>query len=99
MAVKEEIRWLQFINDPTNPLPDSLRYAQPTTDERKAVLAQLDEIGDIECMVMAIGEWEQQQSPPLSTLQYGRWKRWLETGAALFAEWKEEARKGLTRRG
>jgi hypothetical protein len=57
------------------------------------VLVQLDEIGNTEFMGMALGEWEQLQSPPLSTLAYGRWERWIETGSAVFAEWKEDTRK------
>jgi hypothetical protein len=87
----ERDRWLAFIN--AAELPDALRYAEPMPETRTKVLVQLDEIGNTEFMGMALGEWEQLQSPPLSTLAYGRWERWIETGSAVFAEWKEDTRK------
>ncbi|MGA7294737.1 MAG: hypothetical protein WBW53_06105 [Terriglobales bacterium] len=88
---QERERWLEFINDKDANLPESMRYAEPTEDERHAVLAQLDAIviddyarnhGYTKASFLgeAISQWEEQQSPPIRTLMYGRWKRWLETG-------------------
>lgn len=85
----EQERWVEFIK--TADLPDTMKYAQPTEEERHKVLAQLDAIVldayDIkhghtkaEILGSAIADWEELQSPPLRTLAYGRWKRWLETG-------------------
>jgi hypothetical protein len=87
----EHQRWLEFVNDKKAGLPDTMKHAHPTDAERTAVLAQLDAIvvegyalrsgmTKAEFLGMAISDWEETQSPPLRTLSYGRWKRWLETG-------------------
>jgi len=87
----EAQRWIEFVTDKKADLPATMRHAQPTDAERTAVLAQLDAIviegyaltsgcTKAEFIGMAISDWEETQSPPLSTLMYGRWKRWLETG-------------------
>lgn len=79
------------MTDPKADLPDVMRYAQPTDEERTKVLAQLDEMvldkycikqgtTKAELLGLAIYDWVEMQSPPLHTLAYGRWKRWLETG-------------------
>jgi hypothetical protein len=80
-------RWVKFVTDSTAALPDAMRCAEPTGEERKKVLAQLDEIG-AEALGLAISGWAEQQSPPLRTLEYGRWKRWLETGVNEFEAYK-----------
>ena len=72
-------------------LPEVMKYAEPTKEERTKVLAQLDAIvlGDYalkhgntraEYLGSAICDWAELQSPPLSTLQFHRWQRWLDTG-------------------
>jgi len=87
----EQQRWLEFVNDKKAALPDTMKHATPTDEQRTAVLAQLDAIvvegyalrsgmTKAEFLGSAISDWEQTQSPPLRTLDYGRWKRWLETG-------------------
>ena len=90
--VKSEAqRWNEFITDQKADLPEAMKYAEPTKEERRRILAQLDAIvlddyaikhgsTKAEFLGMAISDWAQQQSPPIGTLQYGRWKRWLETG-------------------
>jgi hypothetical protein len=64
-----------------------MRHASPTEEERDKVLAQLDEIG-ADNLCDAIDDWVDMQSPPIHTLQYGRWKRWLETGGDSYNDWK-----------
>jgi hypothetical protein len=87
----ERERWLEFINDPKAGIPDSLKYAEPKAEERAKILAQLDAVviegralkngtTKAEWLGNSISDWEEQQSPPLGTLNFGRWKRWLETG-------------------
>jgi hypothetical protein len=87
----EAQRWIEFVTDKKADLPNTMKHAQPTDEERRKVLAQLDAIvlddyavkhgaTKAEYLGMAISDWEETQSPPLSTLMYGRWKRWLETG-------------------
>jgi hypothetical protein len=87
----EHQRWIEFVTDPKAGLPDEMKHAQPTDEQRTAVLAQLDAIvldatslkygyTKAEYLGAAISDWAEMQSPPLSTLMYGRWKRWLETG-------------------
>jgi uncharacterized protein YdaU (DUF1376 family) len=70
-------------------LPDEMKYAEPEDGEHEKILAQLDEIG-AEYLGMAVGEWVDVQSPPISGLKFHRWKRWLETGADHFTDWKEQ---------
>jgi len=87
----EKERWIEFVTDKKADLPETMKHAQPTDEERSKVLAQLDAIvlsayalksgtTKAEYLGMAICDWEETQSPPLRTLAYGRWKRWLETG-------------------
>jgi hypothetical protein len=84
-------RWIEFVTSEEADLPDSMKHAMPTEEERRAVLAQLNAIVLTEMNItngatkseylgQAISDWEEMQSPPISTLSYGRWKRWLETG-------------------
>lgn len=80
-------RWTQFAMSKEAELPDEMKHAAPTEEERDQVLAQLDEIG-AEYLGMAISEWVEMQSPPLSGLKFHRWKRWLETGTEKFEEYK-----------
>lgn len=80
-------RFLAFINNTTleTPIPDSLRTAMPKEDEFPWIVKQLDAIGE-EKLADILYDWEEQQSPPLMQLKYGRWTRWLETGKAAVAE-------------
>jgi hypothetical protein len=79
--------WTAFIMDEEADLPTEMRHASPTEEERRKVLAQVDEIGPSN-LGMAIGEWVDAQSPPLCGLKFGRWKRWLETGGSFLNDWK-----------
>ena len=83
----EKQEWLDFIRL----LDESMRYAEPTAAERHAVLLQLAQLGDAELFAETINDWAQEQSPPIETLNYGRWSRWLENGAVAFQECKEDA--------
>jgi hypothetical protein len=82
-------RWQSFAFSKGAMLPDEMKHAFPTDEERDQILAQLDEIG-VENLGMAIGEWVEMQSPPIYTLKYHRWQRWLQTGADKFEEWKPD---------
>ncbi|HLX83787.1 MAG TPA: DUF1376 domain-containing protein [Terriglobales bacterium] len=90
-AKVEKEMWIAFVTDKKAGLPETMRHAQPTDEERRAVLAQLEATvvpeylrqrgtTKAEYLGQSISDWEETQSPPLHTLQYGRWKRWLETG-------------------
>jgi hypothetical protein len=87
VSPQEKREWLEFIKL----LPEEMRCAHPTPDEMNALLGQLAEIGDGETLADAIDNWVDMQSPPISTLRYGRWKRWLETGVKDFEEAKNYA--------
>jgi hypothetical protein len=78
-------RWVEFVTH--EDMPQEMRHAAPTEEERNKVLAQLDEIG-ADNLVNAVDDWVDMQSPPIHTLHYGRWKRWLETGGDSFNDWK-----------
>lgn len=82
---KSEQLWQEFINHEC--LPNEMRCAAPTAEEKQKVLTQLEEVGP-ENLAVVIDDWKEYQSPPLYTLNYGRWKRWLETGGAFFEEAK-----------
>lgn len=85
----QQERWVELIKNAD--LPESMKFAQPTKDERDIILAQREAIVVSDQMIkngytkdlyfgQAVSDWEEQQSPPISKLAYGRWKRWLETG-------------------
>lgn len=79
-------RWLQFIKE--KDLPETMRGAWPEDHERDAVLKQLDQTS-AENLVLAISAWEEDQSPPISTLHCHRWQRWLDTGCQHFDDYKD----------
>jgi hypothetical protein len=75
-------------------------YATPKPEEMEAVLKQLEILGgDIALLADEIDDWVDMQSPPLHTLQYGRWTRWLEQSSGHISELAEvtSKRKQLTR--
>jgi uncharacterized protein YdaU (DUF1376 family) len=80
-------RWTKFVMNVDIDLPDEMKHAMPTDEERDKVLAQLDEIG-AEKLSLAIGDWVEMQSPPISGLKFHRWKRWLETGTKEFEDYR-----------
>jgi hypothetical protein len=82
-APDQKTRWLQFIKDAGENLPESMRYATPKPEEIDAILAQLDRVRNVELFADEISEWEESQSPPLISLLYGRWTRWLEQSESL----------------
>jgi hypothetical protein len=90
--------WLEFTKAAYGLLPDEMLYATPKPGEYEQVLAQLAALdGNVENLCDEICEWAEAQSPPLSTLNFGRWTRWLEQGAPrieyLVADNKRRARK------
>jgi helix-turn-helix protein len=81
-------------------LDNVMIYATPKPEEMEAVLKQLEMLGgDIELLADEIDDWVDMQSPPLHTLQYGRWTRWLEQSTGHIAELATAAsrRKQVTR--
>jgi hypothetical protein len=80
-------RWQDFITKAQAfGLGDEMIYATPKPEEIEAVLRQLKQLGgDIELLADEIDDWKDMQSPPLNTLRYGRWTRWLEQSPKLIA--------------
>jgi hypothetical protein len=80
-------RWQAFITKAReSELCDEMFLATPKPEEIEAVLKQVEQLGgDIGTLVDEIDEWKDMQSPPLNTLQYGRWTRWLEQSPGLIA--------------
>jgi hypothetical protein len=84
-------RFLKFVGNHEIDLPATMRCAMPKEDEFQWIVKQLDALGEEE-LASIIYDWEEMQSPPLRTLQNGRWTRWLETGRAMVAEKMEDIR-------
>jgi hypothetical protein len=86
-------RFLQFIGNTEieTQVPDTMRCATPKEDEFAQIVEQLEALGDEE-LASIIYDWEEQQSPPIATLKWGRWTRWLETGKGMVAEKMEDIR-------
>jgi hypothetical protein len=86
-------RFLQFIGNTEieTQVPDTMRCAMPKEDEFAQIVEQLEALGDEE-LASIIYDWEEQQSPPIATLKWGRWTRWLETGKGMVAEKMEDIR-------
>ena len=78
--------WQQFIQKAQEmQLCEEMLFATPKPEEIETVLTRLELLdGDIEELVDDINEWAEVQSPPLNTLMYGRWTRWLEQTAHRF---------------
>ena len=92
-------RWVEFINwrgkfkfnknDRTvydsTPIPQEMLAAMPKTDEIPLLLTQIKRAGKI-AFIQAVEDWVEIQSPPIGSLHYGRWTRWLETGNGFLEE-------------
>jgi|SRR5579863_348535 hypothetical protein len=94
--------WLVFTKAAYGLLPDEMLYASPKPGEHERVLAQLAALdGKVEDLCDEINEWADAQSPPLSTLHFGRWTRWLEQGQPRIDYLVEDAarRKRLLKNG
>jgi hypothetical protein len=86
-------QWSEFKNGHTcdeEKLPDVFRYAEPAPGEHQKILAQAATLSR-EYFVMALEQFIEMQSPPLSTLDYGRWTRWLRDGGDILTEWQENS--------
>lgn len=91
-----EIQWQKFFAEAGDDLPEEMRYALPTAEERDAVLQQLHEMdGNVENLTMAIGEWAEMRCPPLAGRTFGRWACWLKEGQAKFEEWKPTKKQAV----
>lgn len=72
-------RWLKFRKDAGESLPEEMYLMNPTAEERDAVLAQLDQVNsNAVALAEEIADWVGERKPPISGLDYGRWKCWLE---------------------
>jgi hypothetical protein len=100
LSLSTKTRWQEFIREANeNGLCDEMLYAIPKAGEYDAVLKQLEMLGgDVGNLVGAIDDWAAAQSPPLDTLHYGRWTRWLEQSVDhdCFFEAKAKTQSGLT---
>ena len=70
-------RWEEFRRSKEADLCDEMKNADPTPEERDAVLSQINEIG-AEYLGQAVNDWAEKQSPPLRYREWHRWGFWLE---------------------
>ena len=91
--------WQEFTKAATFLLCDEMLYASPKPGEHEKVLGQLAALGgDVEDFCDEINEWAAAQSPPLNTLHYGRWTRWLEQSSERIAQYAELLRQQAARK-
>jgi hypothetical protein len=92
---ENEIRWSRFIEKYGNQLPDEMRFAKPTPEERDAVIKQIDDLfkllltnkdiknpGDfaIELFAESLIRFVENRTPPIKDREYHRWQVWLDEG-------------------
>lgn len=79
-SLSTKTKWQEFIRKAkAAELCEEMLFAEPNVGEHETVLARLEKYDDdFQDFIDDINDWAEAQSPPLATLYYGRWTRWLE---------------------